>query len=114
MPFADELDIPNETLKLGRELNLKFVSKPQNVDGAIDFFVFSSQMDSEVAITLEDVKLFEKMNWTNFNEFCSHAFDVWKISFPKDSNEWRKGTCSCPAFDASFICKHIISIVFTV
>lgn len=109
--FANELEISNEMMKRGLQLNLKFVHKPENELGNTEFFAFRSDIDK--TITLEDVKLYEKWSYNKFNGFKSHYCDMWKITFPKLSNEWKDAVCNCPSFDRSFICKHIISIAST-
>ncbi|KAG4074907.1 hypothetical protein HA402_009332 [Bradysia odoriphaga] len=108
-PFANELVITDQMMKLGRDLNLKFVvSNEAKPDGSIDFFAFSSSI--EKAITLEDVVSYQKHSYKTFKDFVSLGLNIRIITFPRQSSEWKSAQCSCYTFDKSFMCMHIISI----
>lgn len=111
VPFANEVMIPDKMMKLGRELDLKFVSKLANSDGSIDFFAFSSKTKKN--ITLADVEEYDKANYESFNDFVSRGLNIRIVSFPSQSSEWKQARCTCYTLDNSFMCVHIISIANT-
>lgn len=108
--FSNELKISDQLLTLGMELDLKFLSKPMNPDGSVDFYALSSE---KPAITLEDLKLYEKRTYESFSDFVSRGLSMRIIKFPRESNQWKEAQCSCSSFDKWFMCKHIISIANT-
>ncbi|KAG4076560.1 hypothetical protein HA402_002723 [Bradysia odoriphaga] len=108
LDYSPVLEIPNEIMKQGRELNLKFVYKSENVSENFEFFAFCSLIEEE--ISLQHVEMYENWLFTSFDEFKNHHCDIWQIKFPNESDKWTAATCSCPMFDKFFICKHIISI----
>lgn len=59
---------------------------------------------------MENVELYENWYYNTFEEFKSHHCDIWRVKFPKETDKWSSAICTCPAFDAVFICKHIIAI----
>lgn len=73
-----------------------------------EFFVFRGGIDKE--ITQEDVEAFQNAVYESFDEFTAKAFDIHQVVFPPDSAKWMDATCTCPAFDADYMCKHIIGI----
>ncbi len=107
-PFAEHLTISDETMKLGRNLNLKFINKPAHSDGSIDFFSFSSMEKSQ--ISLNDVKMIEKPTFSSFNSFVSSGLKIRIIRFPQQTSDWKMAHCSCKNFDDKFMCKHVVSI----
>lgn len=110
-PFANELTITGEAMKLGRELDLKFVSKEPNPDGSVNFFAFASGLKKN--ITLENVNSYENATYETFSDFVTRGLSMRIIKFPRESHEWKRASCSCSSFDKWFMCKHIISIAST-
>ncbi|KAG4073405.1 hypothetical protein HA402_005568 [Bradysia odoriphaga] len=106
-PYSNELQISKEIIREGRAHKIDFVHLEKD-NGEVDFFTFRSGIDRK--ITLKDVVDFQAATYKSFEEFSARAFDVWKISFPKESGRWKQAVCTCPAFDRNYICKHIISI----
>lgn len=54
-------------------------------------------------------KTLAKQQWTSFDEFITHGYQMfWLVVFSTD--EWKtKSTCTCPIFFKEFICKHIVA-----
>jgi hypothetical protein len=48
----------------------------------------------------------------SFDDYHNVFFSIWHIEFKAntDNTNWRKGKCSCPAFQKSYICKHLIGL----
>lgn len=108
-PFQSELVISKELMERGRALKSNFVNRNEKPNGEIDFYTFRSDMEKK--ITMSDVvNRWNYWEYANFEEFKAAVFDIWKITFPKDSAQWQQSTCTCPAFDKDFMCKHIIHI----
>lgn len=74
--------------------------------------MFCSDIDDD--ITMADVETFKDIEYDSFEDFAKKAFQIWKITFPKDPNEWKNADCTCPAYDTEYMCKHIISITHQV
>lgn len=98
-------------MKLGRKLDLKFISRPTNPDGSISFYSFSSKIEQQ--ITHNDIKSIENPQFKTFNDFVSIGLSIRIITFPKQSSDWKLAHCSCYVFDNSYMCQHIISIANT-
>lgn len=95
------------------ELNIpNFVHCAEKENGEIDFFVYRSGIDEE--ITEEVAKAFEEAQYESFDEYAKKYHDVWKITFPRDASQWKNASCTCPAFDSYYICKHIIGIAYQI
>lgn len=109
-PFQPEVQIGKELMKRGCELALKYVNGAERPDGNMDFYTFRSDMRETEVITLYIVATYKKKKYKTFADFSANSFDVWKITFPGDPNEWKAAFCTCPSFDTFFMCKHIISI----
>ena len=89
-----------------------FVNGAEKSNGEVDFYMIRS--DIKKNITLHDVAASKTATYKTFEEFSSKAFDIWKVTFPKESVRWKEATCTCPAFDAAWMCKHIISVAFRI
>lgn len=51
------------------------------------------------------------MQYNTFDEFKANAFKIWCITFPIGDNGWlQKSTCTCPAYDVHYVCKHIVHL----
>lgn len=111
-PFAHEVSIPHSVLTKAIELQSKFnfVNRPENSDGTTDFFMFKSTIQTK--ITLDAVNKFYTQNYKTFDEFTKNAFNIYKITFPKEIAQWKLANCTCPAFDEEYICKHIVAIAY--
>lgn len=106
-PYATELKISKNFMNEGRAHKIDFVHLVKQ-NGEIEFFTFRSGIDKP--ISLVDVAAFQAATYKSFEEFTSHAFDIWKITFSNDSVKWKEAVCTCPAFDRNYICKHIVAI----
>ncbi|KAJ6632980.1 hypothetical protein Bhyg_17400, partial [Pseudolycoriella hygida] len=109
-PFASETTISNEVMEKGKRLNQAFVYEEVKATGATHFYTFRS--DIKRKITLHAVSRFENATYKSFDEFAKKAFDIWKITFPKEISRWKEAICTCPAFDTEYMCKHIVSIAY--
>lgn len=49
--------------------------------------------------------------YQTFDEYAEKYFDIWKITFKPDPDEWKQAVCTCLAFDDAYVCKHIIGII---
>lgn len=107
--YQSDIAIDHALMKRGCELDLKFVAGAERADGSVNFYAFRSGMQ-DTNITLRVVNTYNKAHYKTFAEFSAGAFNIWKITFPKDSTQWKAAICSCPGFGAHFICKHIIAI----
>lgn len=106
--FETTVPIPNSVLLLGIHYKKPFVHRPA-ANEMTEFFVFRSGIEDE--ITLDHVAEFEAKQFESFDDFAEHAFDIHKITFPKNSKQClEEGFCTCKSFDENFICKHIIGI----
>lgn len=108
LPYEYKLNIEPALYEKGRTANVKFVHT-EECNNEVDFYTFRSGM--EQVISLGDVIQSEKAEYNTFDEFKAKAFDIWKITFPIDGDNWiYNAHCSCPAFDLDYMCKHILSI----
>lgn len=108
--FQTEIPITKELMKSGKDCKKSYVFGDKKTNGDRDFFVFASEEEKE--ITEDDVDAFQNSNYTNFEKFKKEAFKIYTITFKDDINDWKLATCTCPAFDQQFMCKHIISIAY--
>lgn len=107
-PFQEKLQISPRLMEDGIQYTKQFVNGQEMENGDIDFFVFRTGINEE--ITLDIVEEFRNREFETFNEFAANFCNIWKITFPKDSALWKRATCTCPAFDEKYMCKHIIGI----
>lgn len=108
-PFQSDLIVSAQLMQNGIAYShINFIDGPVKDNGEVDFFVFCSGIEKE--ITQKDIDEFYTAEYETFDDFANKTFDIWKITFPSDSAQWKMSTCSCPAFDADYICKHIIGI----
>lgn len=51
-----------------------------------------------------------KRNWTSFDEYIMHGYQMfWIVQFSKDN--WKvKSQCTCPVYFKERMCKHILAI----
>lgn len=109
--YEPELQITDDLFERGRRLRQTFVYR-EMPNGAVEFRLFRS--DVERKITLADVSTFEKATYDSFDDFVAGYFQIWTVLFPPESSNWQQATCSCPAFDREFMCKHIIHIAYNI
>lgn len=110
-PFQSEVIIPPEILLRGSEYNNDFLHIVQPSNNTVGFFMFSSTANSDQPITLQDVIDFNRTVYESWDHFKDNAFKMWKVTLPDDKNNWlQESTCTCPAFDAKYVCKHIVFI----
>lgn len=64
------------------------------------FKIPSASFDTVVEFDLDHCK--------SLDEFKKYAFAFYSLEMP--SNNWRKGTCTCPSFYKKFICKHLVGM----
>lgn len=64
------------------------------------FKIPSSNFDTVVEFDLSHCK--------SLDEFKKFAFAYYTVEMP--SNNWRKGSCTCPSFYKMFICKHLVGM----
>lgn len=107
-PFQTELNISPELMKKGVAYTIKSFVHRVKENHEIDIFVYCSEMNTK--ITLSDVEKFEKCTYRSWDQFKDNAFKMWKMTFPKETKEWTKSVCTCPAFGEEFMCKHIIGM----
>lgn len=108
-PFQSELNVSVELMRKGIAYShANFIDTTVKENGEVDFFLFRSGINKE--ISKEDVDEFYALEYELFDDFVHKSSDIWKITFPANSENWKLSTCSCPAFDAEYICKHIVGI----
>lgn len=110
--FQSELKIPEKMLIEGCKMDLKFYASVPKESGGIDIFTFRSDIDKD--IEEEDVDSFKNIEYGTFTDFTQNSSMIWKMSFPKSPDDWEQAVCTCPAFDADYICKHIIAVAHNV
>ena len=109
-PFAYELIIPDETIRIGCSTKIQFLDSGKRVNGLCEFYVFSTKMGNRV-IKQKDVDKFYDFNlYKSFAEMETNMFNVYKVTFQKRADDWTKSFCTCPSFDKNYICKHVIAI----
>lgn len=108
-PFKTDLIVTAQHMKDGISYSHEnFADHSTKENGEVDFYLYRSGINNK--ITIKDVDEFYAAEYETFEDFVKIGFDIWKITFPGDSENWKWSTCSCPAFDADYICKHIIGI----
>lgn len=112
--FQRKMQIPNDILLKGSLLERSHVHYINRDEGTIEFYMFSTEEDERMghrAITNEDVNDFKATAYESFTQFSTEAFRVWRIVFPIKKDDWLdKTTCTCPAYDVHYVCKHIVSL----
>jgi hypothetical protein len=63
-----------------------------------------------VRLTDRYVNRYENGRFNTFDTFKSAQFGIWRVTLPHNTEEWRKGICTCPSFLKCYICKHIIGM----
>ena len=48
------------------------------------------------------------VNWTNFELFKRRSTTLWIITIAEAN--WQKGSCTCPRYQQTFKCKHIMGV----
>ncbi len=87
----------------------------QKVSHDSKHFFFKSKM-AEVEVNNTTVRKYsdssKSFQFTSFDEYHKIIFSTWHVQFHanSDTTNWRKGKCSCPAFQKSYICKHLIGL----
>lgn len=109
--FQSGLEISNELMDKGFLYEPEFVYYEKE-NKETEFFVFCSGIDKR--ITDKDVEEFQTAVFESFEEFKANAFNIYKLVFPPDPNQWKEATCTCPAFDDKYMCKHTIGIAYKI
>ncbi|KAG4068613.1 hypothetical protein HA402_004954 [Bradysia odoriphaga] len=60
------------------------------------------------ATGFDSVVEFDLGQCTSLDDFKKLAFAYYTVEMP--GNNWKKGTCTCPAFCKKFICKHLVGM----
>lgn len=81
-----------------------------DVSGQTFFYVFAGS--DETPISEDDVEEYRKHEYGSFDEFKAKAFAIHQINFPKNADEWKNATCTCPMFYSKYICKHIVAMAY--
>lgn len=105
--FQKEVPIPNALMAKGKKFDKSYF-EVANTDGSQDCYVFAGDTDRDA--TQDDIEEFETAKYRTWDDFEENAFSMWKVSFPKGFNKWKKATCTCPQFNDDFMCKHVIGI----
>ena len=50
----------------------------------------------------------QRLNWRTFDTFKKYQSAIWLVIFSGD--DWKNGSCTCPVFLKSYICKHLLGI----
>lgn len=53
---------------------------------------------------------FQNALYATFDKFAEKSFDMWKVTFQPNPEEWKGAVYTCPSFDVEYMCKHIIGI----
>lgn len=102
--FQADLKITETLMRVGISYKKKYVDT-LNEDGSLDCFVFRGGIDED--ISEEDVKAFYEAHYENFDEYAEKSCDIYKIIFPADSSQWKNATCTCAAFDVTYVFVNI-------
>lgn len=112
-PFRSELDIKEKDLIKGQtyaEKDVQFVYMGENENNQATFYIRSNENTEPVST--EEVENFIRGEWTSFEEFKQKAFSFHEVTFEDDERNWKRSTCTCPAYGQYYSCKHIIGIAF--
>lgn len=110
-PYQLEATIPNQMVLNGDEYaQIKDVRDRHQSDGTVKCFMSKGDCADDINDGDVDAYLESLTTHETFDEFVEHMFDFYMITFDKDPNDWKKASCTCPAFASSFICKHILCI----
>lgn len=71
----------------------------KRVDGSL-------MIPSHTAKSLDEWE--DTLKWDTFDEFRINAFKGWRTFVPTD--QWMNGTCNCPSYLKTFMCKHVLGI----
>lgn len=74
------------------------------------FYVFAGPNEKNIA--REDVDSHREHEYQSFDDFKNRAFNIYEITFPANTNDWRNSDCTCPWFFKKYMCKHIIAIAY--
>lgn len=85
-------------VKLAKRVQV--VRNGMNDDNLFIFKIPATGFDIVVEYNLNQCKSLE--------DFKKYAFAFYTVEMP--SNDWRKGTCTCPSFYKKFICKHLVGM----
>lgn len=108
LPFQNAVPIPNDLMLKGKKYDKHYFEVENTDDTPQEFYVFAGDFDQN--ITQEVVDDFETAKYSSWDSYRDNAFSMWKVSYPKGLNEWKKATCTCPQFNDDFMCKHVIGI----
>jgi hypothetical protein len=71
---------------------------------------FSIPSGEESKLSLSDMNMVKFMKWNSFQQFKEIAFSVYFVTLPKESSDWKRGTCSCPSFFKKYMCKNVVGL----
>lgn len=94
-------------MQKGSDYTKTFISGDPESTGEAFAYFFRCGIDKE--ITFEDVQEFENQTFDTFDENKATAFDIWKVKIPANMYDWKNGSCTCPAYDENYICKHLVA-----
>lgn len=86
------------------------VFRKSESEGKLHCFMLKG--DSKNVLTEEDVNTFLAATHDSFDEFTKNQFNIYQMTFNEDPSVWQNSDCTCPAFSAYFICKHVLCIAY--
>lgn len=110
--IAMEPNIPRDMMMRAAELhNDGFtVFRAHKKQTGATVYIFPSEKCSSEHANLTYYQSLTKRQWTSFDEFIDHGFQMfWLVSL--SSLTWKSSsTCTCPVFFKQHICKHIVAL----
>lgn len=91
--------------------NIHSVTRAVNIKKTLCYIPSKKSIEKNITPTSASINSFEKMEALTFDEFMDLMFSMWKLEF--DHSDWESSICSCPQWNKSGICKHLVGIAIT-
>lgn len=95
--FENDVTITNRAKKaaLGLSKSKSILHRRQD-DGSVH--IYMKKGDNIEKLENDEVDAILNAEFETFDEFVEHMFDLYIIKFDNEVANWKKSTCSCPAF----------------
>lgn len=99
-PFQNDLIVSAQHMNDGITYSHdNYVDVSTEENGEVDFYLYRSGINNE--ITKKYVDEFYAAEYETFEDFVKNGFDIWRITFPENSENWKWSTCSLGMFKNS-------------
>lgn len=108
--YAHTTTIPMQLYRLASSwLNCEKTVHTTESKNRLICYVASSKCDQMLLNDFEDtIERYENLQWSDFNEFVSIRFSLYKVEI--ECSNWRDSKCTCKYFFKEYMCKHIIGL----